>query len=143
MHMHPWLSGLIGGFAIGGAACLLLALLGRIAGVSGILGGALRPEVSDRAWRVAFLLGIPLGAVLFGLLRGESLRVEMVASPVVLVAAGLLVGFGTQEANGCTSGHGVCGLARRSRRSLVATLTFMAAGMATVWLERWLSGSGG
>ena len=141
MSSHPWLSGLVGGVTIGGAACILLVLLGRIAGVSGILGGALRPEVSDRAWRVAFLLGIPLGAMLFGALRGESLRVEMVASPVLLVLAGLLVGFGTQESNGCTSGHGVCGLARRSRRSFVATLTFMTAGMATVWLERWLSGS--
>ena len=141
--MHPWLSGLVGGLAIGASACLLLGILGRIAGVSGILGGAVRPGVSDRPWRVAFLLGLPLGAALFRLVRGENPQVEMVASPVVLVVAGLLVGFGTQEANGCTSGHGVCGLARRSERSFVATLTFMAAGMATVWLGRWLSRGGG
>jgi len=142
--MHPWLSGFVGGLAIGVSASLLLGVAGRIAGVSGILGGALRPGVSDRPWRVAFLLGLPLGATLFRLvLRGENPHVEMVASPTVLVVAGLLVGFGTQEANGCTSGHGVCGLARRSQRSLVATLTFMASGMATVWLEHWLSGSGG
>lgn len=138
--MHPWLTGFLGGLAIGSAACLLLLGIGRIAGVSGILGGALRRGVLDRAWRVAFLVGLPLGAELFALTRGEQIHLEMVASPAVLVAAGLLVGFGTQLGDGCTSGHGVCGLARRSRRSLLATVTFMATGMLTVWLARWLSG---
>ena len=143
MTLHPWLAGLLGGLAIGAAASLLLALLGRIAGVSGILGAALRPGTSDRAWRLAFLAGLPVGALAFAGLRGSLPPVQMVASPALLVVAGLLVGFGTQLGNGCTSGHGVCGLARRSRRSLVATITFMAAGMATVFVQRLLSGGPG
>lgn len=143
MGLHPWLGGLLGGFAIGGAATLLLLLLGRIAGVSGILGGALRPATTDRAWRLAFLVGLPAGAALFAGLRGATPPVEMVASPGLLVVAGLLVGFGTQLGSGCTSGHGVCGLARHSRRSVVATVTFMATAMVTVWVERLLRGGAG
>jgi uncharacterized membrane protein YedE/YeeE len=141
MDMHPWLAGLLGGLAIGASATLMLAMLGRIAGVSGILGRALRPGVRDRGWRWAFVAGLPIGAATFSMLAPEGVHVEMVASPMMLVVAGLLVGFGTQLGNGCTSGHGVCGLARRSRRSLLATLTFIGAGMMTVLLERLVLGT--
>jgi uncharacterized membrane protein YedE/YeeE len=127
---------LIGGALIGSAAALLLHASGRIAGVSGILGAALAPRTADRAWRVAFVLGLPLGALLWASVSGRPAGVAMVAPPGVLVVAGLLVGFGTQLGSGCTSGHGVCGLARRSLRSVVATLTFMAVGALTVWLRR-------
>jgi uncharacterized membrane protein YedE/YeeE len=127
---------LIGGGLVGGGAALLLHASGRIAGVSGILGTVLAPRTADRAWRVAFVLGLPFGALLWASVSGRPRGLDMVASPGVLVVAGLLVGFGTQLGGGCTSGHGVCGLARRSWRSLVATLTFMAAGALTVWLRR-------
>jgi len=137
--MDHALPGFLGGLAIGAAATFLLAMLGRIAGVSGILGQALDPSCSDRDWRLAFLVGLPLGAVAFAALEGAP-PVQMVARPPLLAAAGLLVGMGTRLGSGCTSGHGVCGLARRSRRSLVATLTFIAVGMATVAVQRWLFG---
>jgi uncharacterized membrane protein YedE/YeeE len=133
---HP-AAALLGGALIGVAASVLWLGLGRIAGVSGILGGALRPGQpgDERTWRVAFLVGLPLGAAITAL-AGFAPRVEGIASAPVLVAAGLLVGFGTRLGNGCTSGHGVCGLPRGSLRSLVATLTFVATGMLTVFVVR-------
>jgi uncharacterized membrane protein YedE/YeeE len=134
----PWTAAL-GGLLIGLAASGLLLSNGRIAGVSGICGRLLAPSAADRGWRLCFLAGLPLGALAVGTLRG-GLPVQIVASPVALVVAGLLVGFGTQLGNGCTSGHGVCGLARGSRRSLVATLTFMASAAITVFLARHVVG---
>jgi uncharacterized protein len=128
--------GLIGGSLIGLAAVLLLAINGRIAGISGILGGLLVAKVKDdRAWRGAFLLGLIAGAALYGAWRG-SLPLQMEVHGPVLLIAGLLVGIGTRLGSGCTSGHGVCGLARRSPRSLLATLSFMAAAMLTVYFTR-------
>jgi uncharacterized membrane protein YedE/YeeE len=133
-------SGAVGGVLIGAAVSLLLLMTGRIAGISGILGSALRPLCSDRAWRVLFLIGLPLGALIASALAGGLAPPEMAVPTPLLVLAGLLVGFGTQLGSGCTSGHGVCGLARRSRRSLAATLTFMLTGAATVFVVRHLLG---
>ena len=128
--------GLIGGSLIGLAAVLLLAINGRIAGVSGILGGLLVPTVKgDRLWRAAFLLGLIAGAALYGAWRG-TLPLQLDVHGPVLVIAGVLVGIGTRLGSGCTSGHGVCGLARRSPRSLLATVSFMAVAMLTVYLTR-------
>jgi hypothetical protein len=129
-----WIAGLGGGVLIGLASVVLLALNGRIAGVSGILGGLLSAP-ADRPWRLAFLAGLPLGAgIVAGLTSGLPQVIQ--GSSWLLVTAGLLVGFGTRLGSGCTSGHGICGLARRSPRSLVATLTFIAAGMLTVLVVR-------
>jgi uncharacterized membrane protein YedE/YeeE len=130
---------LLGGCLIGLAAVFLLLANGRIAGVSGILGGALAPADAGRGWRLAFLVGLPLGALAAGALRG-GLTISASASPLTLVAAGLLVGFGTQLGSGCTSGHGVCGIARGSGRSVVATAVFLASGFATVFAVRHLFG---
>lgn len=128
--------GLIGGSLIGLAAVLLLAMNGRIAGVSGILGGLLVPTwKGDRAWRAAFLFGLIAGAALYGAWRG-SLPLQLEVHGPLLVVAGVLVGVGTRLGSGCTSGHGICGLARRSPRSLFATLIFMGVAMLTVYLAR-------
>ena len=134
------LNGLAGGVLIGLAAAALLALRGRIAGISGILGGALLPSEGGRGWRIAFLIGLPLGAGLAWTAGAETpLLTE--SRPALLLGAGLLVGFGTQLGSGCTSGHGVCGLARGSIRSLVATGVFMAVAAATVFVHRHLLGA--
>ena len=130
----PW-AATAGGILIGSAAAFLLISNGRIAGISGILGGALAKLQGDTLWRVCFLIGLPLGALGIGAARG-GLDIQLSASPLTLVLAGLFVGFGTQLGNGCTSGHGVCGLARGSKRSLAATLVFMASGMFTVFVVR-------
>jgi len=129
-------SGALGGALIGLSAGLLLLVLGRIAGISGILGRALFGSVSDRAWHLAFLLGLPLGAALVGLAGFDTHGFSITTNPLQLVLAGGLVGFGTQLGNGCTSGHGVCGIARGSRRSIVATATFMATAIGTVLITR-------
>ena len=132
----PW-SALIGGVLIGIAAAMFALLNGRIAGISGVLGGLLRPVRRDVAWRVAFLAGLvaaPLAYLAFAPLP----RPHVDAGYGALVIAGLLVGIGTRYGSGCTSGHGVCGLARLSARSLAATVTFMAAGFVTVYLLRHL-----
>jgi len=134
------LSAVAGGVLIGIASSLLLLASGRIAGISGILGAALRPACPDRAWRLLFLIGLPLGALIAWAIMGRGPAPRMAASAPVLALAGLFVGFGTQLGSGCTSGHGVCGLARRSQRSLVATLTFMLTGAATVFVVRHLLG---
>ncbi len=129
------LSALIGGVLIGLAAAMLVLFNGRIAGISGILGGLLRPKGGDVGWRLAFVIGLmaaPLAYQLF-----ESLPASRIAvSDTLLVIAGLLVGVSTRYGAGCTSGHGVCGLSRLSARSLVATLLFMGAGFATVFVMR-------
>jgi len=127
-----------GGLLIGAAAVLLMAGAGRIAGISGILGGLLPPQ-RDGLWRVAFLLGLCVAPWLYQL--GAALPpVTVEAGTPRLIVAGLLVGIGTRFASGCTSGHGVCGLSRGSRRSFVATALFMAAGFATVYAMRHLAG---
>ena len=136
--MHPYLLSLFGGLLIGASVWLMLAGLGRVTGISGIASSALTAP-KESLWRYAFLLGLVGGGLLFVRLPGTT-SVGVTTTPW-LVVAGLLVGFGTVLGGGCTSGHGVCGLGRRSPRSLIATLTFMAAGMATVAVIRALSGS--
>ncbi len=133
-HFTPW-TALAGGMLIGLAASLFILLGGRIAGISGILGGLLRPARGDLAWRLLFLAGIvlvPFGWSLVAALPAASIE----ADGATLLVAGLLVGIGTRYGGGCTSGHGVCGVARLSPRSLAATATFVAAGFVTVWLLR-------
>ena len=133
-------SALIGGAIIGAAAALFAVLNGRIAGVSGILGGLARPQAGDISWRIAFVAGLIAAPLAWRLLAAlPEIRVD--ASVPVLVAAGLLVGVGTRYGGGCTSGHGVCGVARASPRSIAATLVFMAAGFATVYVARHLIAS--
>jgi hypothetical protein len=133
-------SATVGGLTIGLAAGLLLLLRGRIAGISGILGSALAQPLGEGGWRLAFLIGLPIGAAAVSLVAG-SLVVEVAASTPVLVVAGLLVGFGTQLGSGCTSGHGVCGVARGSKRSIAATLVFMGSGAITVFVVRHVLGA--
>jgi len=136
------ISSILGGSAIGLATTLLLLSNGRVAGISGILGQGLWPSAGEaRGWRLAFLVGLPLGAALVEALRGP-LVVDIEASPAMLVAAGLLVGFGTRLGNGCTSGHGICGISRGSPRSLAATATFMLFGGLTVLVTRALASGG-
>lgn len=128
-------SAFAGGVLIGLAAALLILLNGRIAGISGILGGLLRPVPGETSWRIAFLAGLalaPLGWTLFSTLPAIHIN----ASYPMLIAAGLIVGLSTRYGTGCTSGHGVCGLSRLSLRSLAATMTFMGSGFATVFLIR-------
>ena len=128
---------LIGGAIIGVAVALFAVLNGRIAGVSGILGGLARPQAGDVSWRIAFVAGLVATPLAWGLLAAlPEIRVD--ASFPALVAAGLLVGIGTRYGGGCTSGHGVCGISRASPRSIAATVAFMAAGFATVYVARHL-----
>ena len=130
-------SSLAGGLLIGLATALLLLLSGRIAGISGIVGGLLRPGKGDVAWRVAFVLGLFAAPLVF-VLAMPLPRVAIDASTTTLIIAGLLVGVGTRYGSGCTSGHGVSGLSRGSRRSIVATASFMVAGFLTVFVVRHL-----
>ncbi len=135
-HFTPW-SALAGGLMIGTAAALFVLLNGRVLGVSGIVGGLLRPRRGDRLWRGLFLLGMLASPWVMALVRPMAApRID--AGWVLLIAAGLLVGWGTSMGSGCTSGHGVCGLSRLSPRSLIATLAFMGMGMATVFVVRHL-----
>jgi uncharacterized membrane protein YedE/YeeE len=135
----PW-SAAIGGVVIGIAAALLVLVNGRVAGISGIVGGMFAPRAGDFAWRLAFLAGLVLAPLAYAAVAAlPSITIE--AGYPVLIAAGLLVGIGTRFAGGCTSGHGVCGLSRLSPRSLVATLSFMAAGFVTVFVVRHAIGS--
>ncbi|MCE3028117.1 YeeE/YedE family protein [Salinicola sp. DM10] len=157
MDLSSALQGLVGGGLIGLAATLLMGLLGRIAGISGILSGALFERGSDRGWRLAFLLGLVSGPALLLLLgldwgnvapRGDvaALGSTVVGAPLAgtptMLLAGLLVGLGTGLGSGCTSGHGVCGLARLSPRSLAATLVFLLMAMLTVFSVNQLVGGG-
>ncbi|MBS79725.1 MULTISPECIES: YeeE/YedE family protein [unclassified Variovorax] len=138
-HFTP-LAALAGGVLIGIAAAMFLLLNGRIAGISGVLGGLLRPLRGDVAWRGAFTLGL-VGAPLVYLLFAALPRPQIDAGYGTLILAGLLVGVGTRYGSGCTSGHGVCGISRLSPRSLVATLAFMGTGFATVFVTRHLLGA--
>jgi len=124
---------LAGGALVGLSASLMLMLNGRVAGISGIVGGLLQPQVGEVSWRAWFLAGLLAGgAVLFGT-RPESFATAAVPSAVIVVA-GLFVGFGTRLGSGCTSGHGVCGISRLSRRSIAATLTFMLSGVVAAYV---------
>lgn len=135
--LHPYLQSLAGGACIGLAAAMLLVLNGRIAGVSGIFGGMLRwPFSRNGLWRAAFILGLVLGPFGFAALTGALPRSEIAASMPVLIAGGALVGFGTQMGSGCTSGHGVCGLARLSKRSFAAVGMFMLTAVIVVFIMR-------
>ncbi|MBC7610769.1 MAG: YeeE/YedE family protein [Polaromonas sp.] len=132
----PW-SALAGGMLIGLATVMFALLNGRIAGISGVLGGLMNPARGDIAWRAAFIGGIVVAPLAYGLFAAlPTIRID--AGYGLLIAAGLLVGVGTRYGSGCTSGHGVCGLSRLSPRSLVATLAFMGAGFVTVFVMRHL-----
>lgn len=135
-HFTPW-SSLAGGILIGVAAAMLVLLNGRIAGVSGIIGGVLRPARGDMAWRLAFVIGLLAAPVVYRLMTVPSPPTVEAGYPV-LVLAGLLVGAGTRYGSGCTAGHVFCGLSRLSPRSLAATLAFMLSGFATVYAVRHL-----
>ena len=137
LHFTPWTS-LGGGILLGIASAMFVLLNGRILGISGILGGLLAPRMGDIGWRFAFLLGMGAAPMVFGAVMPPELlpAVRIDASEPVIALAGVLVGLGTRYGSGCTSGHGVCGLSRLSPRSLVATISFMAAGFATVFLVR-------
>jgi uncharacterized membrane protein YedE/YeeE len=130
-----------GGMLIGLAAALLWLGLGRIAGISGIVGGMLPIRRKETAWRAAFLAGLLAAPLLLGLATGYSAPAPVLDSVDLLVVAGLLVGFGTRLGSGCTSGHGVCGIARLSPRSLISTAVFMATAAATVFLVRHVIGA--
>lgn len=138
-HFTPWAS-LAGGLMIGLAAMMFLLFNGKIAGISGILGGLFKPKREDTAWRLAFLAGLVASPLLYALARPLP-QVEIEASDLVLIIAGLLVGIGTRYGSGCTSGHGVCGISRRSPRSIVATVAFMFAGFLTVFIVRHVLGN--
>ena len=130
---------LAGGMLIGVAAAMFVLLNGRIAGISGILGGLVKPVKGDVAWRAAFVLGLVASPLLYALFASvPTPRID--ASWAALVLAGILVGVGTRYGSGCTSGHGVCGLSRLSPRSLAATVTFMGAGFATIFFIRHVLG---
>ena len=129
-------SGLVGGVLIGLAVALMLLLNGRLAGISGIVGGLLAPKSGNTGWRLAFVAGLMLGALAYILVTGGPVTVDVLASPPAVLLGGLLVGFGTRMGSGCTSGHGLCGLALLSRRSLVATAVFFGVAMVTVFLTR-------
>ena len=134
----PWTS-LAGGLMIGIATALFLVFNGRIAGISGIVGGLLTTARGDIAWRLAFVGGLVLSPLVFSSIAPLP-QVHIEAGYPVLILAGLLVGIGTRYGSGCTSGHGVCGLSRRSPRSMVATVAFMSAGFVTVYVVRHLVG---
>jgi uncharacterized membrane protein YedE/YeeE len=134
IHFTPWTS-LAGGVLLGLASALFLLLNGRILGISGIVGGLLRPQSGDVGWRLSFVLGLLAAPLMYGLVVGlPPVRID--AGWTTVVIAGLLVGLGTRYGSGCTSGHGVCGLSRLSPRSLMATLAFMGAGFVMVFLVR-------
>lgn len=130
----------LGGVIIGLAATMMLLFNGRVTGISGIVGGVLNRKSSDKSWRFLFITGLVLGGFFLKYLQPEVFTLISSASPVDYIVAGFLVGFGTLLGNGCTSGHGVCGISRFSTRSIVATLTFIAAGVLSVLIFRFFRG---
>lgn len=140
MQLAPHVTSLLGGVLIGISALLLLMFSGRIAGVSGIAGGLLTAPAGDRHWRLAFVGGLVLGGLIVRGLDPAAVPDSLAAGWPLVLLAGLLVGFGARGANGCTSGHGVCGLGRRSRRSLAAVLVFMTTGVIAAQFVRPLLG---
>jgi len=140
--VNPFLLAAIGGVLIGISAVLLMALTGRIAGISGIVGGLLPPAAaSDRSWRLAFILGLVAAPATLRAITGDAHIGPSTVGIPMLVAAGLLVGIGTTLGSGCTSGHGICGISRLSLRSLAAVLTFMGAAIVTVFVIRHILGT--
>jgi uncharacterized protein len=137
IHFTPW-SSLAGGLLLGLAAAMFILLNGRVLGISGIVGGLLKPRAGDAGWRLALIAGL-LAAPAAWALFATPAPPRIAAGPALLVVAGLLVGWGTRYGSGCTSGHGVCGLSRLSPRSLAATLAFMATGFVTVFVLRHLA----
>jgi uncharacterized membrane protein YedE/YeeE len=135
------ISASIGGAMIGFAAVWLMASVGRIAGISGILGGIIEANDDDKAWRVSFLIGLIIGPQFMAAMEPTILMIEFPVNGPLLIIGAILVGIGTQLGNGCTSGHGVCGNALSSRRSILATLIFMTTGMITVFLMNIMSGT--
>jgi uncharacterized membrane protein YedE/YeeE len=133
-------SSLLGGMLIGLSAALVLLGLGRIAGISGIFGGLLVPRAGDIGWRATFVAGLLAGGLVMSLLRPELFAITTGRSLFAVAIAGLFVGVGTRMGNGCTSGHGVCGISRGSPRSLAATMVFMATGILTVFLVQHVFG---
>lgn len=131
---HTVLLPLLGGALIGLAALTIMLYLGRIAGISGILGGLLTPTRGDTDWRALFVAGLLVGGAAAFAIAPDAFTIDIDRTPPMIILAGLLVGFGTRLGSGCTSGHGVCGVSRLSPRSLVATATFMFAGMAIIAL---------
>jgi uncharacterized membrane protein YedE/YeeE len=136
LHFAPW-PAFAGGMLIGLAAALFILMNGRIAGISGIVGGLLRPNKGDMGWRLSFIAGLILAPVIYGAFYVLP-EAQVDSSTGILILAGLLVGIGSRYGSGCTSGHGVCGISRRSPRSIAATAIFMAAGFFTVYLMRHL-----
>lgn len=134
-------SALVGGLLIGASAALFLVLNGRIAGISGILGGLLQPRRDELGWRIAFLAGLLAAPLVYAAAGGAVPSLSIDAPISLLILAGLLVGFGTRLGSGCTSGHGVCGIGRGSPRSLVATAIFMATATVTVFVSRHVLGN--
>jgi uncharacterized membrane protein YedE/YeeE len=139
--MNSLLAALVGGMLIGAAAAALLLLRGQVAGISGAFGNLVLGKVGDGAWRLAFVAGLLAAIPVYMLGGGPRPPIELAVGPVGAVVAGLLVGAGTGRGNGCTSGHGVCGLANLSWRSLTATVTFMAVAAFTVFVRRHLLGA--
>jgi uncharacterized membrane protein YedE/YeeE len=137
-HFTPWAS-LLGGVLIGLAVLIFILFNGRIAGISGIIGGLIKPNLQDIDWRIAFVLGLLVSPSLWQLFVALP-AIQIQASNPLLIVSGLLVGIGTRYGAGCTSGHGICGLSRLSPRSMVATLCFMLTGFLTVYITRHLLG---
>lgn len=135
----PYLS-TIGGILIGLSAAMMLGFNGRIAGISGIFNGVILPEKGELGWRLIFVLGLLLGGALMMLIMPTGFAITIERAPWMVALAGVLVGFGTRLGSGCTSGHGVCGLARFSARSLVATLSFIVTGAITVFVMNLILG---
>ena len=137
-HFTPW-SALAGGGLIGISVALLILLNGRVAGITGVIGGLFKPTKDDAAWRIAFTFGLIIAPIIW-LLFGKLPEITIDANYGLLVVAGLVVGFGARLGSGCTSGHGVCGISRLSPRSIVATFAFMGTGFLTVFIARHLLG---
>ena len=135
----PW-SALAGGALIGLASAIFVLFNGRIAGISGIIGGLIKPRLHDTSWRIAFIAGLVLAPLIWQLFAALP-NIQIDTSTSLLIAAGLITGFGTRYGSGCTSGHGVCGISRLSPRSMVATLIFMSFGFLTVYMSRHLLGA--
>ena len=138
-HFTP-LSALIGGLIIGAAAFILLLVNGRIAGISGIVGGLLKPAKHDVLWRVTFIIGMLMAPIIYSIFAPLP-EIKVDTDYPLLMIAGTLVGIGTRYGSGCTSGHGICGISRLSPRSLIATASFMTSGMITVFIMRHILGS--
>ncbi len=133
-------SATLGGIIIGCSIALLLLFNGRMAGISGIMNGLISPNKNDTQWRITFLLGLIIGAFLFNLFFSDSITLRQNYPLWLIALGGFLVGIGTRLGSGCTSGHGICGIANLSKRSLLATLTFMGSGMVTVFILKHLFG---